>query len=158
MTTPSVHPRRPETSLAMLESIDLVTFDCFGTLVDWRSALPALGCDMDRLPIFLQESQRRQRPGRRDAKFLAYRSLLEEIGAVLRPDKSIEEIAAWARGFGELPFFDDAIPAVRLLGDTVAIGVVSNCDALHQLDVSRRLGRPWDIVAIADELGAYKPT
>src|SRR5688572_5503312 len=61
------------TGRALLESIDLVTFDCFGTLVDWAQALPALGVELDRMPVFLRESERRQRPDRRDAPFVPYR-------------------------------------------------------------------------------------
>ena len=142
----------------LLEAIDLVTFDCFGTLVDWEKALPALGVGMDRMPVFLAESERAQRPQRRDAPFVEYRGLLEHVGSVLRPDLPAEAIQRWARGFGELPFFSDTISSIALLGRVVDVGVISNCDAVHQLDVTRRLGRPWDVCAVAEELEAYKPT
>lgn len=151
--------RQPDAGAdALLAQIDLVTFDCFGTLVDWQEALPALGVDASRMPQFLRESERRQRPGRRDAAFVPYRRLLEEVGAVLRPDLDPIEIARWARRFGELPFFGDVVAAVALLSSMVHVGVVSNCDAVHQLDVSRRLGVPWDVCVVAEELEAYKPT
>jgi len=143
---------------ALLSTVDLVTFDCFGTLVDWQQALPALGVEPLRMPQFLRESELRQRPNQRGAAFLGYRALLEEVGAVLRPDLPIEEVARWARRFGELPFFDDVPAGIALLGSVVDVGVISNCDALHQLDVTRRLGRPWDVCVVAEELSAYKPT
>lgn len=143
---------------ALLAQLDLVTFDCFGTLVDWQKALPALGVDASRMPQFLKESERRQRPDRRDAPFVAYRPLLAEVGAVLRPDLDASEIARWARRFGELPFFADVPAALALLSSVIDVGVVSNCDAVHQLDVSRRLGVPWDVCVVAEELEAYKPT
>lgn len=142
----------------LLAQLDLVTFDCFGTLIDWQKALPALGVDASRMPQFLRESERRQRPDRRDAPFVAYRPLLTEVGAVLRPDLDTAEIARWARRFGELPFFSDVPAAMSLLSGVVDVGVVSNCDAVHQLDVSRRLGVPWDVCVVAEELEAYKPT
>ena len=141
----------------LLASVDLVTFDCFGTLIDWREALPALGVDPSRMPVFLRESERRQRPDRRDAQFLNYRTILEEVAAILRPELPPDEIARWARRFGELPFFADVPAGIALLSSVVDIGVISNCDAVHQLDVTRRLGRPWDICVVAEELGAYKP-
>jgi len=143
---------------ALLAQLDLVTFDCFGTLVDWQKALPALGVDASRMPVFLRESERRQRPDRRDAPFVAYRPLLLDVGAVLRPDLDPTEIARWARRFGELPFFSDVPAGIALLSSVVDVGVVSNCDAVHQLDVSRRLGVPWDVCVVAEELEAYKPT
>lgn len=143
---------------ALLAQLDLVTFDCFGTLVDWQKALPALGVDVAKMPVFLRESERRQRPDRRDSPFMPYRALLEEVGAVLRPDLDPSELARWARRFGELPFFSDVPAAMALLSSVVDVGVVSNCDAVHQLDVSRRLGIPWDVCVVAEELGAYKPT
>lgn len=143
---------------ALLAQLDLVTFDCFGTLVDWQKALPALGVDAAKMPVFLRESERRQRPNHRDAPFVAYRPLLAEVGAVLRPDLEPTELARWARRFGELPFFADVPAAMSLLSSVVDVGVVSNCDAVHQLDVSRRLGVPWDVCVVAEELEAYKPT
>ncbi len=161
MTTSSRPPKSPRSSLgasSLLERVELVTFDCFGTLVDWREALPALGVDPERMPLFLRESERRQRPSHRDAQFLSYRALLAEVGGVLRPDLEVDEIDRWARRFGELPFFEDVPAAIQILGRVVSIGVVSNCDAVHQLDVARRLGRPWDVCVVAEELEAYKPT
>jgi 2-haloacid dehalogenase len=143
---------------ALLSTVELVTFDCFGTLIDWQQALPALGVDPSRMPQFLRESERRQRPDRRSATFLGYRAILEEVGAMLCPDLPPEEISAWARRFGELPFFPDVPAGLRLLSSVVDIGVISNCDAVHQLDVARRLGRPWDVCVVAEELTAYKPT
>jgi 2-haloacid dehalogenase len=143
---------------ALLSTVDLVTFDCFGTLVDWEQALPALGIEQARMPQFLRESEHRQRPNQRGATFLGYRAILEEVGAIMRPDLEAEEIARWARRFGELPFFADVRAGIALLGSVVDLGVISNCDALHQLDVTRRLERPWDVCVVAEELGAYKPT
>lgn len=141
----------------LLSGVDLVTFDCFGTLVDWEQALPALDLDASRMPQFLRESERRQRPNQRDAEFLSYRRILEEVGATLRPDADPEEVATWARRFGELPFFADVPPGIALLASVVDVGVISNCDALHQLDVTRRLARAWDVCIVAEELRAYKP-
>jgi FMN phosphatase YigB (HAD superfamily) len=142
---------------SLLAGVDLVTFDCFGTLIDWQQALPGLGVELARMPVFLRESDRRQRPAKRDAEFQTYRTILEEVGAVLRPELPAEEIERWARRFGELPFFDDVRAGIGLLSSVVDIGVISNCDAIHQLDVTRRLGRPWDVCVVAEELRAYKP-
>ena len=77
---------------------------------------------------------------------------------MLRPELDATRAASWARTFGELPFFDDTVAALRLLGGVVDVGVISNCDVVHQIDVERRLGRPWDFCVTAEELGAYKPT
>lgn len=142
----------------LLADVDLVTFDCFGALVDWTTALPALGVEPARMPQFLAESVRLQRPAQRDAPFLSYREVLARVGGVLRPDLDGARLSSWARGFGELAFFDDAVAAIRLLGGVVDVGVISNCDVVHQLDVERRLGRPWDLCVTAEELGAYKPS
>jgi FMN phosphatase YigB (HAD superfamily) len=155
MTVPS---RSPLDESRLLSDVDLVTFDCFGTLVDWAKALPSLGIESSRMPQFLAESVRWQRPAQRDAPFLAYRPVLERVGATLRPDLPSETLSAWARAFGELPFFPDTMRAMHLLGSVVDVGVVSNCDFVHQLDVQRRLGRSWDVCVVAEELGAYKPT
>lgn len=143
---------------ALLERVELVTFDCFGTLIDWTEAMPALGLDHERMQMFLRESERRQRPDRRDAPFVGYRALLTEVGTQLRPDLEPDDVARWARAFGDLPFFTDVRPGIALLGAVCDVGVISNCDAVHQLDVMRRLARPWDVCVVAEELEAYKPT
>jgi 2-haloalkanoic acid dehalogenase type II len=142
----------------LLADVDLVTFDCFGTLVDWEKALPALGVEPSRLPQFLSESVGWQRATHRDAPFVTYREVLARVGATLRPDLERARITMWARAFGELPLFSDTLGALRLLRETVDVGVISNCDLVHQVDVERRLGRPWDVCVVAEELGAYKPT
>lgn len=142
----------------LLGGVDLVTFDCFGTLVDWTAGLAELGVGPERMPQFRNECELRQRPHRRGAAFIPYRQLLEQVAAAVAPDLPAETHAAFARRFGELPLFPDVREAMGLLSQCVAIGVVSNCDAVHQLDVSRQLGVPWDVCVTAEELGAYKPT
>ncbi len=142
----------------LLAEIDLVTFDCFGTLIDWATALPALGVEPGRMAQFRAESERLQRPSHRDAPFLSYREVLARVGRVLRPELDPVRLASWARSFGELAFFDDTVAGLRLLGGVVDVGVISNCDLVHQIDVERRLGRAWDVCVTAEELGAYKPT
>ena len=142
----------------LLADVDLVTFDCFGTLVDWAKGLTTLGVEAARMPQFLAESIRLQRPSHRDAPFSSYRDVLTKVGHVLRPELDAARLSSWARAFGELPFFDDTVAALRLLGGVADLGVISNCDVVHQLDVERRLGRPWDLCITAEELGAYKPT
>lgn len=149
---------RHSSASGLLAELDLVTFDCFGTLVDWAQGLAALGVEATRMPQFLAESVRLQRPSHRDAPFVPYREVLSRVGAALRPDLERARLTMWARAFGELPLFPDTLGAMRLLREIVDVGVISNCDLVHQLDVERRLGRPWDVCVVAEELGAYKPT
>ncbi len=157
-SSPPAAPYAATLTDVLLPQIDLVTFDCFGTLVDWAQALTELGLDQEKMPIFLRESERRQRPNQRGAQFVGYQALLRDVGEILRPDLDPHEIAQWARRFGEIPFFADVRSGIALLGSVVDVGVISNCDFVHQVDVQRRLGRPWDVCIVAEELEAYKPT
>jgi 2-haloacid dehalogenase len=138
----------------MLRDIELVTFDCFGTLVDWRQPLVWLGLDPDEhWAQFESECRDLQHPAR---PFVRYRRVLEEAASRVAPSSSPRQRAIFARRFGEAPAFLDA-SALPLLQDVVPIGVLSNCDPEHQLDAMKSLGVTWDVTVLSADVEAYKP-
>jgi FMN phosphatase YigB (HAD superfamily) len=138
----------------MLSAIELVTFDCFGTLLDWRQPLVWLGLDPDEhWGDFESECRDLQHPAR---PFARYRRVLEEAALRIAPTSSPRQRTTFARRFGEAPAFLDA-SALPLVQDIVPIGVLSNCDAEHQLDAMRSLGVTWDVCVLSADVEAYKP-
>ncbi len=138
----------------MLSKIQVVTFDCFGTLLDWRQPLVWLELDpeLDHAR-FEAECRDLQHPAR---PFMPYRTVLAEAAARVAPATSRLQRERFAVRFGDAPAFLDT-SALALIQDVVPIGVLSNCDALHLLDASRSLGVAWDVSVIAEQIGAYKP-
>lgn len=132
----------------------LVTFDVFGTLLDWQSyvdqAFPG------RYGVFRQAMAEQQEPGR---AIFPYRRLLYDVGMDLGtrgPRPAREELSFFAEGLGFAKPFVDA-RAVQHLAAMTLIGAVSNCDLRHLMDVQKSLGLVFDVSVVAEEARAYKP-
>jgi len=84
--------------------------------------------------------------------------VLKQTIRKVRPDLRPAVIGLFADDFGRLPAFSDSASALASLKDMVKVGVLSNCDANHQLDVISTLRVAWDVCITSQELRAYKPT
>ncbi len=134
-----------------MQHVRLITFDIFGTLLDWQSyveeAFPG------RYDAFLKASAIRQMPG---PDFMNYRHLLHDVALSLTPRASEQSLDFFADGMGfAKPFADSR--AVQHLSRMAMIGVVSNSDYRHLVDVQKTLGVAFDVSVLAEELRAYKP-
>lgn len=137
-----------------LQDIQLITFDCFGTLLDWRAALEKVEIrsreDFDafqREAVKLQESEQHAR----------YTDVIKASIAKVKPQIRPAIIGLFADDFGRIAPFPDAARAIATLRDAVKVGVLANCDAGHQLDVISTLRVPWDVCITSQEVRAYKP-
>ena len=142
-----------------------VTFDCYGTLVDWKSGLfaalepgtgPMTRWDRERLfAAFLGEEQRLEAQGYRAYRTIvveAVRSAATVVGiAAAGADRIPESIPEW-------PAFPDTRESLeRLRSRGVRVAVLSNIDRdlLDQTLERQRL--PVDEVVTASEVRSYKP-
>jgi 2-haloacid dehalogenase len=141
-----------------------VTFDCFGTLVDWRHGiatsaelvLPGHGARLleayNRHEPQVQERSPRMRY--RDVLAETLRRAAAECGLELgRDDASIlgDTIPYW-------PVFPDVRPALEgLRAAGWRLALLTNCDRDIIGRTQRRLGVPIDAVVTAEDAGAYKP-
>jgi 2-haloacid dehalogenase len=150
------------------DRVRALTFDCYGTLIDWesgilsavRAVLDARGRDLDddsvlRLHARLESDIER-------GEFRTYRSVLlgvmdgfgRELGFV--PDA--RERTALADSIGTWPLFADTVPSLRALKERYGLGVVSNVDDDIFAMTAATLGVPFDWVVTAQHVGAYKPS
>ncbi|MGI0072140.1 MAG: YbaK/EbsC family protein [Thermoplasmata archaeon] len=144
-----------------------VTFDCYGTLVDWRAGFalaarqslrPLTAADADRL---FDAYLRREREIE-TAPYRPSRALLAEgtiaAGRQLGLSVSAADADAIAASVPEWPTFPDARPAldaVHRAGRRVAI--LSNIDRdLLDATISRN-GLSVDLTIVAEEVRSYKP-
>jgi 2-haloacid dehalogenase len=142
-------------------SITWVTFDCYGTLIDWeRGITDAL------LPLLPQPTERDELARRYIAMeaqveaeaYRQYREVLDEAGVrvlaslgVNAPSPLPASLPAW-RPFSEVPA---ALEELRRRGRKIAI--LSNVDRDLIASSIPQLGLAPDLVITAQDCGSYKP-
>jgi len=142
-----------------------ITFDCFGTLIDWHGGYrailsPLAGERTGALIAAYHGFERRleeERPHRlyREVLSVGLARAAREIGLTL----SEAEAGALARRWGELPLFEDVPEALsRLRADGFKIGILTNCDDDLFAATLQRFPRPHpDLVITAEQVRSYKP-
>ena len=151
-----------------LSRFDAITFDCYGTLIDWeRGILNALQPVLAPRGIDLTEDELLERYARHEAALEAgayrpYRQVLGEslsgLGKELGFDVADEESRAFAEDLGAWPAFHDTAPALRRLQTRFRLGVITNCDRDLFALSNQRLGVTFDWVVTAEDARAYKPS
>lgn len=140
-----------------------VSFDCFGTLVDWHGGFRAIlaRAGAARPQELLEAFHRAERaveaqPYRsyRDVTRLALARAMAETGV----DASQLRASALADEWGTLPVFDDTVPALSALRDDGwSLAVLTNCDVDLFAQTAAALGIALDRVITAQDVRSYKP-
>ena len=147
---------------------DAITFDCYGTLIDWEQGiLNALQPVLAPHGVDASEDELLERYARHEAAleagdYLPYREILasslrglcEELGF----SASDEDARGFAQAIGDWPAFHDTAPALRRLHGRFKLGVITNCDRDLFALSNRRLGVSFDWVVTAEDARAYKPS
>jgi len=139
---------------------DALTFDCYGTLIDWETglleALPAVAGEEELLERFAHHEARLEAgPYLRYADVLA--GCLRGIGDELGFTPSDEEVAAFSRSVVDWPAFPDSAEALTRLKSRFKLGVITNCDDDLFAASNRKLGVEFDWVITAEQARGYKP-
>lgn len=138
-----------------LADIGLVTFGCFGTLIDWRNHMAPVEIETDSdFDRFLAACREREAQERHQPWATVVKQALAELRPALRP----AVIGLFADDLGRVPAFRDAPGALGAIQSMARIGVLANSDANHQLDVMSTLRIAWDLVITSAETRAYKPS
>jgi 2-haloacid dehalogenase len=145
---------------------DALTFDCYGTLIDWESGiLSALGTllgsaapdDPDRL---LEEFGRFE-PEAEAGVFRTYRAVLEDVARAFGREHGVavndEQAARFAASVADWPPFDDTVDALRRLATRYRLAIVSNVDDDLFAGSAAKLGVSFDEVVTAQQVKSYKP-
>jgi 2-haloacid dehalogenase len=148
-------------------AFDALTFDCYGTLIDWeagisaglRTILEAHGAEADdeRLLELYAAAESRLESG----PYLPYRTILaaaaRSVGRDLGIEVTDEEAASFGSSVGSWPAFEDSTRSLKILRRRFKLGVLTNCDDELFAASNRRLGVDFDWVVTAQQLGSYKP-
>jgi 2-haloacid dehalogenase len=145
-----------------------VTFDCYGTLVDWETGITQavgvlLAARGERRPLaeILESFARHEARLEAQTPILAYRTLLRAALSAVGGDLGVQfddrETHAFADSLGSWPLFSDVLPALRELRTRTVLGIISNVD-WHSFRMTQpSLGGTVDLFCLAEDSGAYKP-
>ena len=149
-----------------LSQFKALSFDCYGTLIDWETGLgealePLRGLAGVSLEELLEAYGRAEHaleseyPGTRYCDLLVkvHGRLSDDLG-VARDDQAAE---AFGASVGEWPAFPDAPEALAYLKGHFQLIILSNVDRASFARSNRRLGVEFDQVLTAEEIGSYKP-
>ena len=150
-----------------LASFEVLTFDCYGTLIDWESGilravqrvLAAHGHELS--PAEILEHFARFESTIQAGSYRAYRDVLsgvvDEFGRELGFAPSSEERASLPESIARWAPFDDTVAALRILASRYRLAVISNVDDDLFAFSARRLGVEFHEVVTAQQVGSYKP-
>ena len=147
--------------------IDALTFDCYGTLIDWEAGILAglrgvLGPHgVAATDDELLEAYARAEADLEAGPYRRYRDVLGEgLWRVARGhgvEPTADEMKAFGGSVGEWPAFPDSPAALANLATRFRLGVITNCDDDLFAASTGRLGVAFDWVVTAEQVGAYKP-
>ncbi len=145
-----------------------VTFDCYGTLIDWDTGVGAFfeawssahGLALERGALLgaLAEAQRRHQAS---TPFKPYRAVLRDafldVARDLGVTRAQSEAERFAASVGSWPPFADTLPTLRQLKAHHVLGIVSNVDEASFAETRGWFEGLIDEAVTADAVRAYKP-
>lgn len=146
---------------------DVLTFDCYGTLIDWETGILAgLRTILEPHGVAAADDDLLERYARAEAAveagdYVRYREVLarsaDAVCRELGAEPSPEELAVFGGSVGDWPAFPDSAEALARLHGRFRLAVITNCDDDLFAASSRRLGITFDHVITAQQVGGYKP-
>jgi putative hydrolase of the HAD superfamily len=153
----------------ILTDFKALTFDCYGTLIDWESGMiEALKPLTERASRNLtrddileaharhESAQQLETPAKlyRDLLAVVHKRLAEEWGVAT----TWEECVAYGRSIPNWPPFPDSADALQYLKEHFRLAILSNVDNTSFASSNVRLGVTFDAVYTAEDIGSYKPS
>jgi 2-haloalkanoic acid dehalogenase type II len=146
-----------------------VTFDCFGTLIDWQlgqrtalSLLPALQPHLDQLPAIIEargpfEIEWESGQWKPYEEILCL-SLQQACLQVCGVELSQREGMQFAHSQASWTPFADTSAALNTLAQFTSIGLLSNCDQdTLERTAQTQLQAPIDLFVSSQQVQSYKP-
>lgn len=147
---------------------EVLTFDCYGTLIDWETGLlgalaplmqlaePAVSVK-GALEVFAlaESTQESETPDMR------YPQVLEEVHSRLAMEWGVAASQAMSEAFGQSvpswPAFADSVEALGYLKRFYRLVILSNVDRESFRASNSKLAVEFDAVYTAEDIGSYKP-
>lgn len=146
----------------------VVSFDCYGTLIDWeRGIVHALRPVLLAHRIALSDAEILEHYGSLEARaeagsFKPYKTILrhimQDLAAHLRFDLTPAEQQCLVASLASWPPFPDTVEALHALRRHFKLAVISNIDDDLFSHSARLLEVPFDWVITAEQVRSYKPS
>jgi 2-haloacid dehalogenase len=152
-----------------LTEFQAMSFDCYGTLIDWEAGLAGVltpwarsaGLDLDDEALLAAYSRHEAEaeagyPQEEYPQILArsMRALGRELGLQVSPD----DAQRLARSVPDWPAFADSADALTALSRRFRLIILSNVDRASFAASNQRLGVQFSAVVTAQDVGSYKPS
>ncbi len=151
-----------------LTDFRVLTFDCYGTLIDWESGIWAALQPLIQTNDFkisreaalaaygtIEPAQEHETPD------LVYRELLVLVHAKMAAAWGIASTPALDAAFGNSiplwPAFPDSAEALAYLKQHYKLVILSNVDRQSFAGSNPKLGVTFDAICTAQDIGSYKP-
>ena len=150
------------------EKFTHLTFDCYGTIIDWETGiLSALGPVLRRHEVSIEEAEILRLYARFEAEqeagpYKPYSRVLEgvveSLGGELGFTPSEADLHALPESVGSWPPYSDSVDALRRLQVGFELVILSNIDDDLFAQTESSLGIDFDEVITAQQVGSYKPS
>ena len=155
-------------------AVQALTFDTYGTVVDWRDSIlaelaefgAARGLDVD-WTAFLTEWKAGYRPGMDRVNsgewpWTTVEALYRQGLEALLPRHGIEglgetDLTRLTQAWWRLHPWPDAVPGLRRLRTRFILSPLSNGSFAGMVHLARFAGLPWDCIITAENARCYKP-
>jgi 2-haloacid dehalogenase len=153
----------------LLTDFKVLTFDCYGTLIDWESGiwnalqplLVAGGLTLGR-DAALEAFAARESAQEATTPDTLYSDLLMRVHAQLAEDWGVDASPEMHARFGasvpDWPAFPDSVAALQYLKQHYKLVILSNVHRAGFAASNERLQVDFDAVYTAQDIGSYKPT
>lgn len=152
-----------------LTDFEALSFDCYGTLIDWESGIAAvLRPWADQQGLALTDDELLAAYGALESQTeldhptLPYPEILARsflaLGDQLGREVTLADGQRLGRSVGDWPAFDDSHDALVTLGRHYRLIILSNVDRASFALSNQRLGVEFDAILTAQDIGSYKPS
>jgi 2-haloacid dehalogenase len=151
-----------------LTDFKALTFDCYGTLIDWEAGIyaalqPLLAKRATPLTKdeALETFARHESAQEAETPTMIYSDVLTAVHQRLADEWGLSASEAEHRDFGksvpDWPAFPDSAEALAYLKQHYKLVILSNVDRTSFAGSNARLGVSFDAIYTAQDIGSYKP-
>ncbi len=151
-----------------LTDFSALTFDCYGTLIDWETGIAGAldpwlrrnGLRIGREQLLAafgrcESARQAERPGALYPDILA--SVMRDLGEQFGARVSAQEAEGFGQSVEDWPEFPDSPEALSYLAGHYKLVITSNIDRASFRHSNGKLGVAFDLIITAEDVGSYKP-
>lgn len=151
-----------------VSQFDLLTFDCYGTLIDWESGiLTALQPILSHHGVIILDDNLLEVYGKLESnaeqsEYRSYRDILAIVMRQLSTELEFRledgQLSKLADSIKDWPPFPDTVAVLKMLKKSFKLGIISNIDNDLFAASNRLLEVEFDYIVTAQQAQAYKPS